>query len=210
MLFLTDWFTIFIIACLVIMSPGPNFVMTLRNSLVHSRRAGVCTAIGLAIADLIHTTYCLIGIGVVISQSVLLFNLLKWIGAIYLIYVGIKSLQAKPVKTLANQPIHPQTVSDWAAFRMGLFTCLLNPKATLFYLALFTQIIRPGTPFWMQVFYGLTVAGIEFGWFTCVALTFSLPLVKRRFISIWHWLERLMGMVLIGLGLRLALTPNPD
>jgi RhtB (resistance to homoserine/threonine) family protein len=207
--FLTDWFTISIIAFLVIMSPGPNFVMTLRNSLIYSRRAGVHTAIGLAIADVIHMSYCLIGIGVIISQSILAFNILKWIGALYLIYIGIKSLQAKP-QPLIIDASKALAVGDQAAFRMGLFTCLLNPKATLFYLALFTQMIRPGTPLWTQVLYGLTVASIEFGWFASVAVLMSRPAIKRRFEAVYHWFDRLMGVLLIGLGVRLALVRAHD
>ncbi|WNZ22914.1 LysE family transporter [Leptolyngbya sp. NK1-12] len=200
---MTEWITVFVIASLVIISPGPNFFITLRNSLIHSRRAGVYTALGLSIADLIHMTYCLIGIGVVISQSILVFTLLKWLGAIYLVYIGIKSLRTKPQQASTLQP--EVALNNRSAFRMGLFTCLLNPKATLFYLALFTQIIQPNTPLWVQILYGATVAGIEFGWFACVAITMSQPVIQRRFVSISHWLDRLMGAILIGLGLRLAL-----
>ncbi|QYO62014.1 LysE family transporter [Leptolyngbya sp. 7M] len=157
---MAEWITVFVIASLVIMSPGPNFFITLRNSLVHSRQAGVYTALGLAIADLIHMSYCLVGIGVIISQSILAFTLLKWIGAIYLVYVGVKSLRAKPQQASTSQP--KAAMNNRSAFRMGLFTCLLNPKATLFYLALFTQIIQPNTPLWVQILYGATVAGIAY------------------------------------------------
>ena len=166
------------------------------------------TALGLSFADLIHMTYCLIGIGVIISKSILVFTLLKWIGASYLIYVGIKSLQAKPQQSLTTQ--QKAAIGSRSAFQMGLLTCLLNPKATLFYLALFTQIIRPETPLWVQIIYGSTVAAIEFSWFACVAITMSQPAIQRRFVSISHWFDRLMGVILIGLGLRLALTHSRD
>lgn len=203
---LNEWLTIVVIGGLVISSPGPNFVITLRNSLVHSRQAGIYTALGLAVADMVHITCYLIGIGVLISRSVLLFNILKWMGAAYLIYVGIKSLRAKrsPQLVTPNSPtleLNPRT-----AFRMGFLTCLLNPKVTLFFLALFTQIIQPGTPLLTQMFYGLTIVAIEFGWAAIVALTASQPIIKNRFVAVSHWFERFTGAVLILLGLRLAVT----
>jgi RhtB (resistance to homoserine/threonine) family protein len=206
MTFLTTWFTIVLICSFVIISPGPNLIVTLRNSLIHTRRAGIYTALGLAVGDLIHIGGWLIGIGVIITQSLLLFNILKWLGAAYLIYIGIKALQAQKHPELRLQTAVQADMDARRAFRMGLLTCLLNPKVTLFFFALFTQLIQPATPVWMQVVYGLTVASVEFIWFSIVAITISRPLIKRRFVSVSHWLERVMGAVLIGLGVRLALA----
>ena len=93
--FLGDWPTIFIAGCLVIMAPSPNFFLTVRHGLTQSRRAGLLTALGVALGDAVHITFWLVGIGVLISRSILLFNTLKWLGAIYLVYIGIQSLNAK-------------------------------------------------------------------------------------------------------------------
>lgn len=204
MQFLGDWLTIFTVGCLVIMSPGPNFFLTLRNSLAHSRQAGIYTALGLATGDIIHIIFWLIGIGVIISKSILLFNLLKWLGAAYLIYVGIKSLQAKKHQNNFVENTS-SSLKPLVAFRSGFLTCLLNPKVTLFFLALFTQIIRPGTPLAVQMIYGLTIVGIEVTWLVFVSTVVS-PTIKRRFLPISHWLERITGAVLIFFGLRLAFT----
>lgn len=208
--FLGDWLTIVIIGCLAIMSPGANFVVTVRSSLTGSKQAGVYTALGLALGDLVHIAYCLVGIGVVISQSIVLFNVLKWVGAIYLIYVGIKALQAKKQQIHAIEIQSLTELNSRSAMRIGFFTCLLNPKVTLFFLALFTQVIHPNTPMWLQIIYGLTVAAIELIWFAFVAIIISQPLIKRRFLSIAHWFERVMGAILILLGLRLALAETND
>lgn len=204
MLWLNEWLTVFTVALLVIIGPGPNFVMTVRNSLGHSRRAGVLTALGLAIGDLLHVGFWLIGLGVLISRSILLFNTLKWLGAAYLIYIGIQALRAKPHQHEAVAAVNRAPISDLKAIRMGFLTSALNPKVTLFFLALFTQIIRPGTPIPVQVIYGLTVAVVEFGWFAIVAIVLSQAAIRRRFVAVAHWVERLMGAVLIALGLRLA------
>jgi RhtB (resistance to homoserine/threonine) family protein len=202
--FLGDWFTIFIAGCLVITAPGPNFFITIRNSFTCSRQAGISTAFGVAIADSVHIVFWLVGIGVLISQSILLFNCLKWLGSAYLIYVGIQSLKTKKHENSYSQKSPLLDLSLGAAFRRGFLTCLLNPKVTLFLLALFTQIIRPGTPLIVQIVYGCTIVGIEVFWLVFVAMVVSQGSVKRIFLSISHWVERAMGTVLIFFGIRLA------
>lgn len=208
MSYFTDWLTIVFVGAVAVISPGPNLVVTLRNSLVHTRRAGVYTAMGLAVADLIHISFWLIGLGVLMSRSIWLFNLVKGLGAAYLVFIGIKSLQSRPRQHPLPLTVHAKdsTLTTAKAFQMGLLTCLLNPKVTLFFLALFTQLIRPDTPQWIQVFYGLSVAGIEFLWAVLVSLTISCPWIKQRFTAVSHWVDRVMGVMLIGLGLRLAIA----
>ncbi|MDB9528675.1 LysE family transporter [Oscillatoria sp. CS-180] len=209
MQFLGDWLTIFVAGCLVIMTPGPNFFLTIRNSVTRSRQAGIFTAAGIAIGDCTHIGLWLVGIGVLISKSILLFNVIKWLGAAYLIVIGIQSLKAeKRSNSLVQAPLSPHLPSSQAgtAFRSGLITCLLNPKVTLFFLALFTQIIRPGTPLIVQIIYGCTIVGIELCWLLFVATVVSQGTVKRTFLSISHWFERIMGTVLIFFGIRLAIA----
>ena len=204
MTFVSDWLTVFAVGLLAIITPGPDFALTLRSSLVHSRKAGIYTAIGVGVGNTIHATYCLVGIGAVISQSILLFNLLKWIGAGYLVYLGVKSLSTKAVATSSRFDRPAQDISRSTAFRIGLLGNLLNPKATLFFLALFTQIVQPATPFAMQALYGLTVAVLSLIWFALVATVISKRALKARILSVSHWIERATGGVLIFLGLRLA------
>ena len=204
MTFVSDWLTVFTVGMLAIVTPGPDFALTIRSSLVHSRKAGIYTAIGVGVGNTIHATYCLVGIGAVISQSILLFNLLKWIGAGYLIYLGVKSLSAKAVATSSRLDRPAKDISSWRAFRIGLFGNLLNPKATLFFLALFTQILQRETPVTMQALYGLTVAVLSLIWFSLVATVISKRSLKARILSVSHWIERVTGGALIYLGLRLA------
>lgn len=208
---LAGWLTVGVAALVVIVSPGPNMAMTLRNSLTRSRRAGVETAFGLALGDAVHVAYCLLGIAVVISQSILLFNVIKWAGAAYLIFVGIKSLRARRYDPgEAGRPdATREPMGTLTAVRSGFLTSLLNPKVTLFFLALFTQVIQPDTPLLWKALYGLTVVGIELAWCALVATVVSTAPVKRRFEAFAHWIERATGAILIALGIRLALTA-PD
>lgn len=206
---LSDWLTVFIVGLVVVVTPGANFTMTMRNSLVHSRQAGLYTAFGVGIGSIIHVTYCLVGIGAIISQSILLFNALKWLGAAYLIYIGIKSLRAKKLTNVENLPI-ARNISNRSAIRVGFLTSLLNPKATLLFLAVFTQLIQPNSPLTAQIIYGLTVIALEVIWYSLVALFISQRNIKRLLTSFLHWIERVMGAVLILLGLRLAFAKETE
>ena len=209
MTFWSGWRTVFAIGLVAVITPGPDFALTLRSALAYSRRAGVLTAVGIGLGNAIHATYSLVGIGALVSQSILLFNGLKLLGAAYLIYLGIKSLGAKPVA--AQQRHHSRrTVSAWVAFRIGLLGNLLNPKATLFFLALFTQIVQPGTSLAAQAIYGGTVALLSLVWFALLALLVSQRWVKQGLTAVSHWLERVTGALLIVLGLRLAVARSVD
>jgi len=200
---LSEWLTVLIIGWFVVITPGPNMAIVIRNSIIHSRSAGVYTAGGLAFGNLIHITYCLVGIGFLISKSILLFNVVKWLGAAYLIYLGIKSLRAQPHPPI-NQSDVTTSFSRVSALRTGFLTDLLNPKATLFFLALFTQIIRPGTPLLAQIVYGITIVALEFICFSILAAIIGHHSVRQRVEAVSHWIERVTGIVLIALGIRVA------
>lgn len=195
---------------LAVMSPGPDFAMVMRNSLLYSRRTGVLAAAGLAGGILLHVAYSLLGIGLIISKSVLLFNTIKLLGAGYLIYIGMKSLLSK--KDNANQTEDSSTtakaqneLSAIASLRLGFLTNALNPKATLFFLALFTQVIDPGTPIGIKILYGVEMSAATFLWFSIVALILTHKRINHAFAGIKHYLERIFGAILIALGLKVAL-----
>ncbi|MBD1875683.1 LysE family transporter [Nodosilinea sp. FACHB-131] len=206
MAFFSAWLTVFAVSLVAVVTPGPDFALTLRNSLAYSRRAGLFTAIGVGAGNLVHATYSLVGIGAVIAKSVLLFNVLKWVGAAYLIYLGIKSLRAQRVAIASEFVEQQRDIRRWTAFRIGFLGNFLNPKATLFFLALFTQIVQPATPLVAQAVYGLTVAAVALVWFAVVAIVISQQTFKRHILATAHWLERLTGAALIVLGMRLAVA----
>ncbi|MDP3143163.1 MAG: LysE family transporter [Candidatus Omnitrophota bacterium] len=198
-----DWLTVFVVGWFVIITPGPNMAIVFRNSLIYSRQAGVATAAGLAVGNLVHITYCLLGIGVLISQSIMLFNIVKLAGAAYLIYLGIRSLQAQPRTVDVDKNVLPD-LNALAAIRTGFLTDLLNPKATFFFLALFTQIIRPETTISARIGYGLTIVVLEFILLAGLACVIGQSCIRRQFNAVSHWIERVTGVVLIGLGVRVA------
>jgi len=117
--FLPEFLTVVVVHLLAVMSPGPDFILISRNSLVYSRKVGIYSAIGLGLGILVHVTYSLVGIGFIISRSILLFSVLKFLGAGYLIYIGYKCLKAKPQKQQAIALEKKNNMGKMAAIRMG-------------------------------------------------------------------------------------------
>ncbi len=203
----TEFLTVALIHLLAVASPGPDFAVVVRESVTHGRRAGMFTAFGVGTAIFVHVGYSLLGIGIIVSQSIVLFNALKWLAAAYLLYIGIKALRAKPADPAAlaaNLPVGERTARG--AFTAGFVTNGLNPKATLFFLSLFTVVINPHTPLSIQAGYGVYLAVATGVWFCMVAMLFSHQRVRNGFARMGHWFDRTMGAVLVALGVKLAFT----
>ncbi|TLX65453.1 LysE family translocator [Stutzerimonas nosocomialis] len=202
-----EFLTVALVHLLAVASPGPDFAVVVRESVTQGRRVGSWTALGVGSGILVHVAYSLLGIGLIVSQSVMLFNLFKWLAAGYLLYLGVRALRTRPMGVAALEPEAQQSRVSWRrAFVTGFVTNGLNPKATLFFLSLFTVVISPQTPLAVQAGYGLYLALATALWFCLVAWLFSRRRVRAGFARMGHWFDRLMGAVLVGLGARLALT----
>jgi RhtB (resistance to homoserine/threonine) family protein len=204
-----EFLTVALIHLLAVASPGPDFAVVVRESVAHGRKAGTYTAMGVGTAIFLHVGYSLLGIGLIVSQSIVLFNALKWAAAAYLLYIGFRALRAKPASA-SDAPVNVAAGERTArgAFTSGFITNGLNPKATLFFLSLFTVVINPHTPLWVQAGYGVYLAVATGLWFCLVARLFSQERVRAGFARMGHWFDRAMGGVLIALGLKLALTES--
>ena len=201
---MTEWIVVITITLLAVISPGPDFAMVTRNSLMLSRRSGVLTALGIGLGVTAHVSYTLLGVGLLISQSLWLFNAIKLVGAMYLIYLGVKMLFAKPDHVQSK--VHRAPLSDLAALRTGFLTNVLNPKTTVFIVSLFMQAVRPDTPLIVQIGYGAFIALAHAGWFSLVALCFSASTVRDRLLAVRHWIDRTFGGLLVGFGALLAIA----
>lgn len=203
---MVELLTVIALTILVAIVPGPDFAVVLRNALVGGRLAGIMTALGIGLALGVHVTYALAGIGLVVSQSILLFNVMKLIGAAYLIFLGVTMYRTASrempadVKTMGMPPLK--------ALRWGFFTNATNPKATMFALSVFLQVTSPQTPLWTQIGYGaIMVSGVSL-WFILVTMVFTLDPVKRQFIRMKLWMERSFGILLTLFGIGIALTTH--
>ena len=198
-----ELFTVATITILAVISPGADFAMVTRNSMMLSRRAGMLTAVGIALGVLVHVAYSVLGVGLVISRSILLFNLIKYLGAAYLVYLGVTMLRARAEVPGAARV---KALSDLGALRIGFLTNATNPKTTLFVVSLFTQVISPQTPLLIQLGYGAFMSLAHLLWFMLVACAFSSAPAQRMVASARHHVERAIGGVLVCLGLTLALA----
>ncbi|KQX44868.1 MULTISPECIES: LysE family transporter [unclassified Ensifer] len=199
---MTELLAVVTITIFAVISPGPDFAMVTRNSLLLSRRAGVLTALGIAAGVWVHVAYTLLGVGLLIRQSLFLFTVLKFVGAAYLIWLGIRMLRTKPAET-TGLAAHP-ALSDIGAQRVGFRTNALNPKTTIFVVSLFMQVVGPTTALPVQMGYGAFISAAHLIWFAIVALFFSSGTVRLRLIALRRWIDRTFGALLVGFGALLA------
>ncbi len=191
-------------------SPGPDFAMVVRQSIVHGRRTAILTSAGIASAILVHGTYTILGIGLVVTQSLVLFNILKIAGTLYLLYLGISALRApapQPPASLDESALwtHPE-ISGFRAYSVGFLTNLLNPKAMLFFLSLFTTLVDAHRAVGLKAGYVGSMSVLLFAWFALVSLFFTTPSVRAGFYRLGQWFNRITGAALIFLAIRVAVT----
>jgi len=201
--------TIMGIHVLAVMSPGPDLAYVIKESLTHGRGAGFFAAVGLGAGILLHCAYSILGLGLIISQSIVLFSILKYMSAAYLIYIGIKGLLTKRVTPTTHSDVHKSLQkgdkrSIVQQISGGFFCNALNPKATVFFLMVFSQIINPTTPLWVQAGYAIIMGIQTMLWFSVISFIISHGSVRGFLQHSMHWVERTMGAVLIALGLKVA------
>ena len=203
---LAQFFSIGLIALLGAMLPGPDFAIVAKNSLLHSRKSGIFTTFGVGAAILVHMTYCVLGLAIVISSSLLLFNVIKYVGATYLIYLGVMSLFSKQSgKLVTTETVEKKSeISAFVSFRQGFLCNLLNPKATLFFLSIFTVIIKPDTPMSWEILYALEIFFVAVLWFSSLTVILSHPKVQGTLEKAEIYIAKLLGIFLIGFGVALA------
>ena len=191
---------------LAAISPGPDFVMAVRNSLNYSRRTGIFTGVGIGLGISVHIIYCAAGVGYLISKSMPLFTTIKYLGAIYLAYIGIKSILAKGSKLEITESKELNDMTRFQAMRTGFLTNVLNPKATMFFLGLFTFVIKSETPSYVVVIIAFIMIMTAITWFTLVALFFTQRRVQTAFFKFESIINKVFGGLLILLGIKIALT----
>jgi RhtB (resistance to homoserine/threonine) family protein len=204
--FWTDFITIALAHFLAVASPGPDFTIVAQHSLTAGRRTAYWTSAGIGLGILVHVTYALLGIGWMMRENALLFEGIKVAGAVYLIYLGWRGLRSQKPSAAQTSPqsaSHPLT--GLQALRTGFITNVLNPKATLFFVALFSVVVSTATPRWALAVYGVWMSLATLLWFIGIATLFGHPRIRNRLVSHTHWIDRCMGLVLLGIGLHLLI-----
>ena len=191
---------------LTVMTPGPNFLVTSQTAAGRSRSEAMWIALGVSVAGGVWAAASMAGLGLLMTEAGGLARALKWVGAAYLIFLGIKTLLG------AGQPLpNPASIAGQGAatagraVRRGLLTSFANPKTAAFFASLFVLVLPPAPPLLLQLGIVGLVIGISLLWYGFVACLFSLVPVRAWYARCRRWVERAVGALLIGLGGRLAL-----
>jgi threonine/homoserine/homoserine lactone efflux protein len=196
------------------LTPGPDVLCIVTHAVRGGVRAGVAAAGGVLCGCLVHVIAATLGVAALLAASAPAFGLLKWAGAAYLAWTGVRMLRSAPPSTLASALPAPTPAASTrrAAFARGFLTNVLNPKVALFFLAFLPQFIAPGAPDATRVFLQLglifTVGSLP----VCLLWAVAASWLARRAgagLRGMHRLERAAGLMFIGFGVRLALTDNP-
>ncbi|WP_027162988.1 LysE family translocator [Mesorhizobium sp. WSM1293] len=185
--------------------PGPATLLTIARATSSGTKVGIATGAGIAAGDVFHTVMAMIGISAIIAASATLFSVIKYIGAAYLVYLGIRAIIEK---TPANPAAGALAISAGKAFRQAVLTEVLNPKTALFFLAFLPQFVRPENGSVMLQMTALEVIFVILGLFSTVVFAVSagrLGTFLRRNPSVLRLQGKVVGGIYCALGVRLAL-----
>ncbi|WP_168385750.1 LysE family translocator [Erwinia amylovora] len=194
------------IVVLGMLSPGPDFFLIVKNAARYRRSAAMMSALGVNCAVATHMAYCVAGLAVVITTTPWLFMLLKYAGAAYLIYIGIQALMSRGNgKINFNNGVQEET-SLKKAFLQGYLCNLLNPKATLFFLSIFTQVLDVNSGISEKLLYAGIILGLSAIWWPSLVMLMQSGPVRRGLTKAQRVVDKLLGGVLIALGIKVALS----
>lgn len=207
---LMHWVTFVSATLLLNLSPGPDMAFMLGQTIKGGRARGFAAMLGMWLATGCHAVLAAFGLSAILVASAGAFTLMKWAGAIYLVWLGYQALRSRGSAFLPEDKTDGKVAtSKLKVFRQGFFVCLLNPKVALFFLAFLPQFVVPGAgpTAYQLLFHGILViviSGIIEPPMILIAdrLTHRVRSSKR----IGRWLDRCLGVLLIGLGVKLAIS----
>lgn len=186
------------------MSPGPDMLLIIKHCSAKDRWSVVACIAGICCGVSIHVTFSILGLAAVIAASAKLYSVMKLVGAGYLIYIGLKSFFSTGGLTL-DKSNNPTDEKRTTPFRDGLLCNVLNPKVTIFILAVFTQVIEPTTPVFEKIVYGTFIAIESFIVWNIFAMLVRTRLVLGLIQNFQVAIDRTVGVALVGFGVALAL-----
>ncbi len=194
-------------AIAIILAPGPAQALVFSRSISDGKKSGIMTAFGLNVGTIFHSIAAALGLSAILATSALAFETVKYLGAAYLIYLGIRELRTRNLSRA--QEAVSSTVKPAQAFTKAVFTGVLNPKVALFFLAFLPQFVDPQhSPVFLQfLVLGLILAALDTVYESVLAVlvgSLSDRLLHNTRFTLWR--QRMTGGILIGLAARLALV----
>lgn len=198
-----EFLAVIVLTCLAVVSPGPDFIVTSRNTLVAGRITGLATALGVGLGLSVHIAAAVVGVGVLLTGSTLAFTVAKILGGLYLIWLGIRTfrLATNDIPKGGRTAMTPAQGLFW-----GFVTNATNPKTAIFVVSLFLTVVSPQTSLATQLGYGVFIAAAHAAWFGAVALLLSAPVVRARLLSVKRRMEQAFGAALVVFGGTLLTT----
>ncbi|RUO27092.1 lysine transporter LysE [Aliidiomarina minuta] len=184
------------------MSPGPDFAVVSRYSVRYGIRLGCYISIGIGAGILVHIAYSLLGVALIINTTPWLYQSLLMLAAAYFFWLGLQAIRS-PAEAQTLDTSAMQKPGAGKAWLIGFFTNALNPKATLFFLALFTSVIAPTTPMMVKAGYGLYMALATMLWFCLLSVLLGNTYIRMLLLQKGYWFDRIMGVFLWALAAHL-------
>lgn len=207
-----EHFGLFVLATFLLnITPGNDFIYVATRTLGYGTRAGIISALGISAGLVIHVTASVLGLSVILSQSALAFSLIKYTGAAYLVYLGVKMILSGSGNIPGTAGENREFISSFTLFRQGFLTNVFNPKVALFFLSFLPQFADSNSAnFSLQ----LLLLGLWFifsGTLVSMGIAFlfgKLRNVLASFTAFWEWQQKITGFILIGLGLKIAMEKS--
>lgn len=198
-----------VLGALAVIIPGPDFVLVTRNSLVYSKKVGLYTAFGIVLGNFVWVAASILGVSFLIAKIGGFYTMVKVFALVYLCYLGTKMLLAKKMPSPENADGSNELrrgFTAWLAFWKGFWANLGNPKCMAFYISFFTVMLTPSTSVFTRAAFGIGIPAFALIWFSLIATILSIDGVKCWFNRFGLLIEKVAGIMLIGLGLRLAFS----
>ncbi len=200
--------TFIITGILLNLTPGNDTIFILSRSMAEGRKVGIASVLGITTGSLIHTSMAAFGLSLIIAKSIILFNIIRYAGAAYLLYIGYKMLRSKTVLGEIDRTTH-RSVNLLKVYRDAIITNVLNPKVALFFIAFLPQFIDPQAGHTVLSFFILGITFTTTGAAWCMILAYFAAWIaaklkqNRKFTN---YINKTCGLVLIGLGIKVAIT----
>lgn len=205
---LTLWglfFTVVGTHFLALLSPGPDFILLVKSAVKYGAKTSLGVVTGIACAHAGYIFLCLIGVGSILSSSLLLLTLMKTLGGLFLMYLAIQALLSKRSDYIAlslDNINENKAQTTWLKeFIIGFLTAFLNPKNLLFYLSLFTLVLNEHVSMSFKIWLGIWMTLLVFSWDAFIIYFLSMPKVRGRFVKFSYYIDKLTGVILGGMGL---------
>ena len=191
-----EFLTVASLHLFAVASPGPDFALVIRQCFRYGKKSAIWTSLGISVGILFHVSLSLIGLGLLITYQPSIFNGLKILASLYILYLGVVSIFNKSILHLDKKK-KSSTTLYLRCFLSGLITNTLNPKAFLFFITVFTLVISPSTSQILQGIYGLYMSLAPFLWFAMISIIFTNKSMTYKYVDFLPWIERIMGFILV-------------